>query len=125
MPLCIDDVSASHRPVISLPTYLLLEAIRTSVSPDEPAPSEATIRVAENLIAEVPFHLVGEPDVNPFFGEIHLSWTSGSKQVILMFFPNRPPLVHYYHRTPGAASMHNIEDAAVDRVAYWLEWLRV
>jgi hypothetical protein len=125
MPLCIDDISASHtRPVSGLPTYLLLEAIRASVSPDEPAPSDETIRSAENLIAEVPSHLIGEPDVGPFCGEIHLSWTSGVKQVVLMFFPSRAPLIHYYEKTQGAASRHNIEDASADRVAHWLRWLR-
>jgi hypothetical protein len=124
MPLCIDDVSASHRPVLSMPTFLLLAAIRMTVSPDEPPPNEATIRTAESLIAEVPFHLVGDPDVSPFYGEIHLSWTSGAKQVILMFFPTRAPLIHHYQKTP-AASLHSIEDASIGGLVHWLSWLRV
>jgi len=90
----------------------------------EPTPTEATVRSAIDLIAEVPFRLLGEPDVDPFYGEIHLSWTHGSKQIVLMCFPNRTPLIHHYLRAPGAASVHDIEEASVDRVAYWLGWLR-
>lgn len=129
MPLCIDTTSASHRPVIWLPATVLLEEISISAPVEgaearEPAPSHRTMITAMNFVAEIPFPLLGKPDVSSFHGEIHLSWNSGAKQVVLMFFPDRTPLIHHHQRTLGAASQHDIEEASVDRAAYWLRWLR-
>jgi hypothetical protein len=123
MPRCIDEVSASHRPVLSMPTFLVLEAIRTEVAPDEPTPDEVTIRNASTLVAGVPFHLLGDPDVSPFYGQIHLSWSAGDKQLVLMCFPDRNPLIHHYDGIAGA-NVHGIENATEDSIAHWLRWLR-
>src|SRR5579863_10014318 len=98
MPRCIeelDQTTASHRPLLWLPAFLLVQAIGAAALANgngqagEPAPSEATIKDAIDLITEVPFQLLGNPDVSPFYGEIHLSWVRGAKQVILMCFPAR------------------------------------
>jgi hypothetical protein len=107
---------------------LLVQAIGASALANgngaEPAPTTATIDVAIDLITDVPFQLLGNPDISPFYGEIHISWTHGEKQVVLMCFPARPPLVHHYLRVPNAASVHDIEEASADRLVYWLRWLR-
>ena len=130
---CIDDIdvtTASHRPVIGLPVYLLLVAITNTLSGNghgegaEPAPSDATVRTAIDLVAEVPFRLLGEPDISPFYGEIHISWTRGAKQIVVMCFPNRAPLLHHYLRVANGPSVHDIEEASSDGLANWLRWLR-
>ena len=131
MPPCIDDMTtASHRQFIWLPGFLLTQAIDATVLANsngesgEPAPTLATAATAVDLITSVPVHLLGDPDIIPFYGEIHISWTRGAKQVVLMCFPNRTPLVHHYLRVPNAASRHDIEEANADRLIYWLRWLR-
>lgn len=133
MPQCIDEVettTASHRPLLWLPAFLLVQAIDAVALANgngdagEPAPTEATINTAIDLITDVPFQLLGNPDISPFYGEIHMSWKHQGKQVVLMFFPGRTPLVHHYSRVPNAASVHDIEDASADRLAHWLRWLR-
>jgi hypothetical protein len=128
---CIDDkATASHRPMDLLPVLLFLEAIQFAATSNghgeagEPVPSADTVRIATNLIAEVPFRLLGDPEINPFYGELHLSWASGSKQIVLMCFPAREPLIHHYERMLNAPSVHDIEPASSERLAYWLEWLR-
>lgn len=107
---------------------MLLDAIKTSAidgrDAGEPSPNETTIQSAMKLIAEIPFPLVGRPDVSPFYGEIHVSWNVGTKQVVLICFPDRTPLVHHYQSMHGAASQHDIEYASPDRIAHWLRWLR-
>ena len=131
MPQCIDETTASHRVFFSLQAYMLLQAIKGIGSvnghgdSEELAASEAAVQSAIHLIAEVPFRLLGEPDVSPFYGEVHLSWTRGAKQVVLMSFPNRAPLVHHYLHVANAPSQHAIEEASPENLANWLRWLRV
>jgi hypothetical protein len=134
MPLCNEveeTTSASHRPVFWLPAYLLLERVNggffsdTSSEEGQPAPTPSTIQKAMLLLAEVPFRLWGEPDINPFYGELHLSWVFGAKQVVLISYPERTPLIHHYKRTPNAPSEHGIEEASAALLAHWLRWLQV
>jgi hypothetical protein len=109
---------------------MLLEAIGETAERNghgdagEPPPSQVTVNGAMNLIADVPFRLLADVDISPFYGEIHLSWNHGPKQIVLMFFPNRTPLIHHHHRLVDAPSEHGIEDASADRLANWLGWLR-
>jgi len=130
MPCIEDRTTASHRQFIWLPAFLLVQAISATVRANgngeagEPTPTEATINSAIDLITDVPFQLLGEPDISPFYGEIHISWVNEAKQVVLMCFPNRAPLVHHYIRVPNAASVHDIEEASADRLIRWLRWLR-
>ena len=130
MPQIDDITTASHRPFLGLHAYRLTLAIAhvgSVIGNDEsdwPPPNEATMRTATHLIAEVPFRLLGDPDVSSFYGEIHLSWSKGPKQIVVMCFPDRAPLLHHYLRVPGAPSVHGIEDASGDRLAHWLRWLR-
>ena len=124
------ETTASHRPVISMPAFLILQALGATAEEaagqhGESAASTAALKAAKNLITDVPFRLLGDPDVSPFYGEIHISWTHGLKQVLLMCFPNRAPLIHQYKRVQGRESEHSIEPASPDRLAYWLEWVRV
>ena len=133
MPLCNEvewTTSASHNPVFWLPAYLLIERVNQGFFSDageegQPAPTAATIHKAMLLLAEVPFRLWGEPDVSPFYGEVHLSWVSGAKQVVLISYPERTPLIHHYKRTPNAPSEHGIEEDSPDLLAHWLRWLQV
>ena len=77
-----------------------------------------------DLVAGVkPIKLIGDPSIDLFYGEIHLSWQEGSKQVVLLCFPNRGPLIHHHQRVLCRPSEHNIEDASSERLAYWLRWL--
>ena len=128
---CIDDkTTASHRPVIFMPAFLLLQTIAGAAignghnEPEETPANKVAVQAAIDLVVGVPFRLLGEPDVSPFHGELHMSWTQGTKQVLVMCFPNRAPLIHHYMRLPGRPSEHNIEAASSDRLAHWLEWLR-
>jgi hypothetical protein len=132
-PQCSEhQITASNRPanLYFWHALLLVDEIKAMASDNgeqeqnEPKPSKATVETASDLIAETPFWLLGNPDVSPFCSEVHLSWTAGPKQIVLMFFPNRTPLVHHYYRAPGAISEHGIERASADRLAYWLRWLR-
>jgi hypothetical protein len=117
--------------MLLLPALMFLDAIQLAAIPNghgdagEPVPTDDTVRTAKNLVAEVPFRLLGDPEINPFYGELHLSWTSGGKQVVLMCFPARDPLIHHYQRMLDAPSVHDIEPASPERLAFWLEWLRV
>ena len=134
MPNCNEysehPITASHRPaLVWMTTYLLLDTVKKSVPVNEreagePAPNACTEEAAVNLVAQIPFSLVGHPDVSSFWGEIHLTWTSGAKQVVVMCFPDRTPLIHHYQRAANAPSRHDIEAATPDRVTHWLRWLR-
>ena len=130
MPQCVEELetTASHRRW--LPAILLVHAIGAAAQAngdgdaEEPAPAEATINTAIDLITDVPFKLLGNPSISSFYGEVHISWTQREKQVVLMCFPTRQPLVHHYSRVPNAASVHDIEDASAERLTHWLRWLR-
>jgi hypothetical protein len=130
MPVCNEELrtTASHRQALWLPALMLMQSIgAVGLATDgdaEVPPSLSTIEEAMNLVVEIPFLLLGNPTVSSFYGEIHISWTKGGRQVALIFFPNRSPLVHHYHRAIGSPSTHDIEPASADRVAYWLRWLR-
>ncbi len=130
MRLCTSDTtSASHRPTLPLPAYLLLEAVRARFVPSEEVADQQDEQWTDtnqimNLIVEVPFRLLGTPEVSSFYGEVHVAWISGNKQVVLMAFPNRTPLIHHYEKVLGAASQSDIEDASVERLTHWLRWLR-
>lgn len=126
----LDTTTASHRPLLWLPGFLVVQAI-TGASvlngngdAEEPAPTEATIKTAIDLITDVPVQVLGSPTVSPFYGEIHISWAHKGKQVVLMCFPAQTPLVHHYSRVPNAASVHDIEDASAERLVHWLRWMR-
>ena len=132
-PQCIEELdttTASHRPQLWLPAFLLVQAIGGTALANgngdagEPAPIAVTINTAIDLITDVPFQLLGNPDISPFYGEIHISWAFGEKQVVLMCFPSRQPLVHHYSRVPNAPSVHDIEVASAGRLVHWLRWLR-
>jgi hypothetical protein len=113
-----------------LPALQVIDAILAITTPegndnsDEPIPTHATARVAVDLIAEVPIQLLGDPDIGSFFGEVHVSWARGDKQIVLMAFPDRAPLVHHYVRIPNAPSEHGIEEGSADRLTNRLRWLR-
>ena len=81
MPQCIEELdttTASHRIFPWLQALLLVQAISAGarVNGDgdagEPAPTDATINSAIQLIADVPFPLLGNPAISPFYGELHL-----------------------------------------------------
>jgi len=129
---CIEDqTTASHRPsnLFLWQALMLVQAIQETASSNgigeqgEPKPSPATVKAAVDTIAEVPFSLLGHPDIDLFYGELHLTWNQGPKQIILMCFPNRNALIHHYSRVPGQPSEHAIEDATPARLAHWLGWL--
>jgi hypothetical protein len=128
--LCTDEIptTASHRSVIPLPTYLLVEGLMAvqegGQEPGEPAPTAETLRTAINIVTAVPFLLLGEPDISSFYGEIHMSWRRNGKQIVLMCFPGRTPLIHHYAGVAGVVGEHDIEEATAERLAIWLRWLR-
>jgi len=129
MPQCNDNTTASNRLFVSLPALFAVQAIDALVGSmngdgDEARPTAATIRSAVDMVTDVPFSLLGDPDIASFFGEIHVSWTNRERQIVLMFFPDRTSLVHHYLRVPNAASEHGIEEASAARLEYWLRWLR-
>lgn len=85
----------------------------------EPKPSRATVETAVDLITDVtPSCLLGDPNIDLFYGELHLIWNKGPRQVLLMCFPNRGPLIHYYLRIAGEPSQHDIEVATPARLAH-------
>ena len=134
-PQCIEhQTTASHRPVnlFFWRALMILDAIREtasgSISGEEslPRPTEETVQAAMNLVSEVrPYRLLGDPSIDLFYGEIHLSWNEGARQVVLMFFPNRGPLIHHHRRSLCAPSEHGIDNGSAERLAYWLQWLHV
>ena len=127
---CIDDrTTASNRYFVSLPSWLAVQRLANLANAanedqDEPRPTRAMLEAAVDMVTDVPFNLLGEPEISSLFGEIHLAWAVGEKQLVLMFFPNRGPLIHHYLRMLNAASQHDIEEATADRLAQWLRWLR-
>lgn len=127
-PLCIEEqaTSASHRYAPFIWASLLLGAMQTmqgaainDTEGDEAVPNDDTVRSAMNIVAEIPSRLIGQPDLNPFFGEVHVAWRNKQKQVVLMVFPNRTPLIHHYPATQDAP----IEEASAERIANRLRWL--
>jgi hypothetical protein len=129
LPLLEDVVTASHRPFIGLSGILAEQQITAAAvgNLDECSipPTKATVDQVIDLVVGLPTRLIGEFDVSLFYGEVHISWVHGAKQVVLMSFPNRIPLIHHYARIPGSPSEHGIEDASVQSLANWLAWLRL
>jgi len=117
------DVSPSNRPLTALFAYLLVAKMEgpalTGVEAGEPVPDPSVIAQAKAIVAEIPTHLIRQPDVTPFYGEVHVSWRNSGKQVVLMTFPNRPPLVHH-HPSQGEPSIEGATSAVLQR---WLVWL--
>ena len=133
MPQCIEQrewTTASHRHQLWLPAFLLVQDIHAvgTLNRDDAThelfPDIDTVHAAINLITDVPFRLLGNPDISPFYDEIHISWTNRDKQVVLMFFPNRAPLIHHYLRVPNGDSVHGIQGASAASVSDRLRWLR-
>jgi len=130
MPVLEEMATPSNRPALWLPNLLLSQVIDDPAlsvgygEEGEPAPAEATRRAAKNLLAEIPSRLLGKPEISPFYGEIHVCWTRGTKQVILMCFPDRSSLVHHYLSVPNSAGEHGIEIASGESLLRWLRWLR-
>lgn len=124
----IDKSTASHRPTLMLPTLLLSQFIEQasleSAHDGEQIPLDATRREAISLLAEVPLTMLGRPEIDSFYGEIHVHWAKGSKQIVLMCFADRSPLVHHHLRLPNAPSQHGIEVADGKSLVSWLRWLR-
>lgn len=130
---CIErQTSASNRPL----NVFLWMALKTaddirylvSAPPTSeeglPKPTDATAQCAIALITSIqPYRLIADPDVDPFYGEIHVSWRRGAKQVVLMCFPNQGPMVHYHRGVLGAPSEHGIHPASPETLAHWLGWL--
>jgi hypothetical protein len=90
-----------------------------------PKPTNEAMAKAIKLIGLVkPDSLLGEPDVDTSYGEIHLTWIKGTKQVVLMCFSDRDSLIHHYERIKGTSSKHAIEKTNhAKRLAFWLRWL--
>lgn len=128
--LCTDiasstNTTASHRHFRSLLTLLVMQDI-SAISANEATDAElrsspSAIRTALDLIAEVPSTAIGRPDVSPYFGELHLTWHLGNRQVVLMSFPSRTPLVHHH---PAEQGERPIEEANAERLTHWLSWMR-
>jgi hypothetical protein len=130
MDLLVEDiVTASHRPFTVLSAMLAEQQISAAAlcNRDEcsPPPPKATVDETISLIVELPPRLRGEFEVSLFYGEVHVSWTQGMKQIVLMCFPARGPLVHHYERIPGAPSQHGFENASAQSLGHWLDWLRL
>jgi len=128
--LCTDiasssNTSASNRSFKSLLTLLVMQEISAISSNDtkdaELIASPGAIKTALDLIAEVPSAAIGRPDVSPYFGELHLTWRLGNKQLVLMTFSSRTPLIHHH---PANQGERPIEEANPDRLTHWLSWMR-
>ena len=83
--------------------------------------SPAAIKTGLELIAEISSGIIGRPDVSPYYGELHLTWRSGSRQIVLMCFHSRTPLIHHHPTSQGERA---IEEANAVRLTNWLNWLR-
>jgi hypothetical protein len=127
--LCTDiassaNTTASNRSFKSLLTLLVMQDISAISSNDtkdaELMASPGAIKTALDLIAEVPSTAIGRPDVSPYFGELHLTWRLGNRQVVLMTFPNRTPLIHHH----PLEDERPIQEANPDRLTHWLSWMR-
>jgi hypothetical protein len=90
----------------------------------ETPPSAATKQKAMNLLLSIPYRYLGNLEIGAFCGEIHFQWVSGNRQVIVMCFPNRTPLLHHSARLPDAPKEHGMEAASAERIVTWLEWLQ-
>jgi hypothetical protein len=89
-----------------------------------PKPTNAAITALTKLLAVVPASVLGEPDVDVFYGEIHLQWNKGNRQLVLMAFSkDKEPLLHYREGRKGKASRHDIEKATAKSLIKWLRWL--
>jgi hypothetical protein len=96
-----------------------------STPDDSPKPTDSTKGETISLVGTVKDSLLGEPDVDTLNGEINLTWNKGTKQIILICFSGREPLVHYHQRIKGKPSKHGIEKATTKSLTHWLEWLHV
>jgi hypothetical protein len=125
--------SREPRPPKGVPTKtkadLIADEIHAAVAsagatPDtSPKPTNDAMAKAIHLIGSVKPSLLGTPDVEAYYGEIHLTWQEGRKQVILMCSADRDSLIHHHERVKGSTSKHGIEKASAKRLAYWLRWL--
>ena len=89
-----------------------------------PKPTNAAISAITKLLAVVPDSVLGEPDVDVFYGEIHLQWSKGARQIVLMgFSKDKDPLLHNYERVKGKVNRHSTEKATAKDLIKWLRWL--
>lgn len=96
----------------------------SSTPEGNPKPTNAAISAITRLIAVMPEQLLDGPDVEVFYGEIHLQWTRDAREIVLMAFSkDKEPLVHHYERLRGKESEHGIEKATAESLAKWLRWL--
>jgi hypothetical protein len=109
---------------------LILDAIDVAVdgaaasSEGSPKPSNAAIAAIAKLLAVVPDSVLGEPDVDLYYGEIHLEWVRDTRRVVLMgFSKDKQPLVHNYEKAKGKPSKHGTEKATAISLEKWLRWL--
>ena len=108
---------------------VIADAIHVAVdeagtTPDNsPKPTNATAGEAIGLIGTIKDSLLGTPDVDTLNGEINLTWNNGTKQVILICFSGREPLIHHHQHIKGKPSKHGIEKATQKVLVRWLGWL--
>lgn len=108
----------------------IADEIHTAVAnagatPDtSPRPTKEVMANAIHLIGSVRAALLGTPDVEAYYGEIHLTWQEGRKQIIVICSASRGALIHHYERVKGSTSKHGIEKASSKNLANWLRWLR-
>lgn len=120
-------MTASNRPTVDLRAFEVIQSVSRIADEvgAEDQPSDAAKSEAIGLLLAIPKRLLGAPDIGAFCGEVHIQWVRRDRQVIVMCFSSRSPLVHHYERRPGGPSDHGVELARIERVAAWLEWLHL
>jgi hypothetical protein len=96
----------------------------SNTTESHPKPTVAAISALTNLLAVVPESILEEPDVDVYYGEIHLEWVKNARRVVLMAFSkDKQPLVHNYEKKKGKESTHSTEKATAESLEKWLRWL--
>ncbi|MFI5422001.1 MAG: hypothetical protein ACHQ1H_13635 [Nitrososphaerales archaeon] len=94
----------------------------------EPRPSEQTRREIWEIIAtsEISIAKLNVVDISTFYGELHLTWETGRRQVTLVCGGSvgKTPKLHYYEGRDNQPTLHGlIPDVTGDVLMSWIRWL--
>ena len=91
--------------------------------PGEAKPSGENVKWAKQVLLRVlPRHYLKGAEIEPYCGEIHVTWEKPDKRVVV-FFPQPSQLKIYYEQLAnGEVAHHDIKDSSPAGLSGMLAW---